>query len=249
MKPPVRSVDNADFLAHPFVAVPIDLIRHCGDLSLSPAEFAVLVQVIASVQTQEERFLTPADLAARCGLSPREAGDTVARLVQRNLLSIGERLESDGTRTNYYDLSPLWQALRGRQEAAVDPHVGPTDLFSLFEQEFGRPLSEFEFEQIRHWLDTDGHPQWLVMEALREAVLGNKFSFKYIDRILYDWQRHRVRTRQDLEAYRESYRERQQGREQVAASKPRPLQRKRGGNQATTRDERYEAFYHLFPDA
>ncbi|WP_026962481.1 DnaD domain protein [Alicyclobacillus herbarius] len=249
MMPPVRTVDNADFLAHPFVVLPVDLIQGCSALGLSPAEFVVLVQVITSVQTQEESFLTPQELANRSGLSPREAGDAIGRLVSRGLLSIGERLETDGTRTNYFDLSPLWQQLRGKPTSSYEASTVSKDPFQLFEEEFGRPLSGLEYEQIRQWLSQDGHPEWMVVEALREAVLANKFSFKYIDRVLFEWQRHRIRTRQELERYRESYRERQQSRQQIAATKSRASSRKRSPNLNGARDERYEAFYQLFPDA
>jgi DNA replication protein len=251
MRPPEREEGNADFLVQPFVAIPVDLIRHCGDLGIDPEEFVVLAQVIASLQTGDGDFLAPQELAKRSGLSVRDAGDAVGRLVAKGLLSVGERLENDGTRSNYYDLKPLWQRLRGRESGQSAAREWRRDPFSLFEEEFGRPLSGLECEQIRQWLEEDGHPEWLVIEALREAVLANKYSFKYIDRVLYEWQRNRVRTRQELEAYRQSYRERQQAREQTAATKVRSTtgRRRDAKSDNHARDERYTAFYQLFPDA
>ncbi|MCL6593475.1 MAG: DnaD domain protein [Alicyclobacillus sp.] len=117
---------------------------------------------------------------------------------------------------------------------------------SLFEEEFGRPLSGLECEQICQWLDRDRHPEWLVVEALREAVLANKYSFKYIDRVLYEWQRHRIRSTAELAAYREEYRNRMRPREEVVPRAPRRSGRSTPAK--SDRDERYAAFYELFPD-
>ena len=83
-----------------------------------------------------------------------------------------------------------------------------------------------------------------------EAVLASKYSFRYIDRVLFDWERNRIRTRQELEAYRQSYRERTKARDEVAAGAASAGRRQRPAtNVDGTRDERYAAFYHLFPDA
>ena len=184
-------------------------------------------------------------------MSPQEAAELIGGLVQRGYLSIGERLDGFGTHSNYFDLRPLWERLRGKQQAKEPLHEWRKDPITLFEEEFGRPLSGLECEQIRQWLDRDGHPEWLVAEALREAVLANKYSFKYIDRILFEWHRHRIRTKQELENYRQGYRERTKGKEETAASSEKTVVRRssKGKPAASEQDERYAAFYRLFPDA
>src|SRR5699024_12472317 len=58
----------------------------------------------------------------------------------------------------------------------------------LFEQEFGRPLSPFEIETITVWLDEDLIQPSLIKAGLRESVLMGKLNFRYIDRILREWQ-------------------------------------------------------------
>ncbi|MCL6453786.1 MAG: DnaD domain protein [Alicyclobacillus sp.] len=251
MKPPERETANADFLSGPFAVIPYPLLLRGGTLGLSPAEILTLVQILACVQVEQREFLTPGELAERLGIDAPQTTDVLSNLVTRGFLAVGERLDGQGVISTYYDLKPLWTRLRGR-----DPLQSPVNQWTknpvvLFEEEFGRPLSGLECEQIREWLERDKHPEWLVNEALREAVLANKYSFKYIDRILFEWQRHHIRTKQELEAYRESYREQVKARAEAAAARSgRP-----GGKaavpdaKAARRDERYNAFYELFPDA
>lgn len=59
-------------------------------------------------------------------------------------------------------------------------------MFNLFEHEFGRPLSQKELERLSEW--AQNYEQKLIIYALREAMIYNKKSFDYIERILMDWK-------------------------------------------------------------
>lgn len=62
----------------------------------------------------------------------------------------------------------------------------PPNLFELFETEFARPLSQREFQLLSDWSEL--YDEKLISYALREAVIYEKRSFDYIERILSDWQ-------------------------------------------------------------
>lgn len=80
------------------------------------------------------------------------------------------------------------------------------DLFTVFESEFARPLSPMEYETIVGWLDQDKYSDSLIMTALKEAVFAGKVHFRYIDRILMEWQRNRITTPEEAKAYTERFR-------------------------------------------
>lgn len=60
------------------------------------------------------------------------------------------------------------------------------NLFELYEQEFRRPLSQRESEQLSEWISV--HDLKLIEYALREAVIYDKVAFPYIDTILRNWK-------------------------------------------------------------
>ncbi len=60
-------------------------------------------------------------------------------------------------------------------------------LFDLFESEFGRPLSQMEFQRLAEWLNI--YDQKMIGYALREALTYEHLSFDYIDRILIEWKK------------------------------------------------------------
>lgn len=79
-------------------------------------------------------------------------------------------------------------------------------LFSIFEKEFGRPLSPMECETISNWVDQDRYPEELILLALKESVFAGKIHFRYIDRILLEWARNRVKNAQDVKNHSQKFR-------------------------------------------
>ncbi|WP_278341151.1 DnaD domain-containing protein, partial [Lactobacillus acetotolerans] len=70
-----------------------------------------------------------------------------------------------------------------------------------FEIEFGRYLSPIEREEIASWLNVDHYSPEIIKLALREAVLSQAYSLKYVDRILLNWQRHNLKTSAEVEKF------------------------------------------------
>lgn len=60
-------------------------------------------------------------------------------------------------------------------------------LLSLFEQEFGRPMSSRECNMISEWAET--YDDALIRYALIEAILYETRNIDYIDRILFNWKK------------------------------------------------------------
>ncbi|MGL5541330.1 MAG: DnaD domain-containing protein [Erysipelotrichaceae bacterium] len=61
-----------------------------------------------------------------------------------------------------------------------------SDLFELFEHEFGRTFSQLEMARMSEWMRL--YEKQLIIYALREAVIYNKKGLDYIDRILQSWK-------------------------------------------------------------
>ena len=63
-----------------------------------------------------------------------------------------------------------------------------SNIYDVIEKEFGRCLSPIEYETIKGWLDSNISED-LIKEALKEAILNGVNNLKYIDRILYEWNK------------------------------------------------------------
>ncbi len=72
------------------------------------------------------------------------------------------------------------------------------NIYEVFEKEFGRCISSMEYEIINAWI-SKGFSEELILGALKEAVYnGAGNSLRYIDAILYNWQKKGVKSMQDV---------------------------------------------------
>lgn len=71
------------------------------------------------------------------------------------------------------------------------------NIFELFESEFARPLSPMEYEFINAWINS-GMNEELIKEALKEATYNGVSNLRYIDKIIYEWNKKGYKTVSDV---------------------------------------------------
>ncbi|MBQ3021001.1 MAG: DnaD domain protein [Bacilli bacterium] len=71
------------------------------------------------------------------------------------------------------------------------------NIFELFESEFGRTLSPMEYELINAWINS-GMDEELIKEALKEATYNGVSNLRYIDKIIYEWNKKGYKTVSDV---------------------------------------------------
>ena len=74
------------------------------------------------------------------------------------------------------------------------------DIFRAFERELGRTMSPIELETINAWLMAS-YSEELILGALREAVYNGVTNFRYIDKILYEWDKKGFKSMDDVNAH------------------------------------------------
>lgn len=205
------------------VQIPYVLLRHYRNLQLSDAEVMLLIQLLAFRQAEHNEFPTLDQLMERMGLSAEALGKMLQKLMQEGWISIesGSYEQSD-VQYERYQFTGLYRKLAEHLAAERRPAVsaeqdedlfslgyaleGKRNLFTIFEREFGRPLSPMELETISGWVDQDQYSEDLILMALKESVFAGKVHFRYIDRILLEWSRNRVRNAEDVKAYTQKFR-------------------------------------------
>jgi DNA replication protein len=198
------------------MVVPKQLLMNYTNLKINETELVVLLQ-IHRFRTEGNGFPTPEELADHLSISAQECSRVLRSLIQKRLMTIEQNHNENRVLNESYSLEPLWEKLftvlssTPKEDKSFDENI-----FPLFEQEFGRPLSPFEIETINIWLDEEEQTPALIKAALREAVLMSKLNFKYIDRILREWKRKGVRT---VEQAREQGKQFRQGQQAPRAQK------------------------------
>lgn len=181
------------------------------ELQISDLE-AMLIMHLNAFHEEGNEFPTPVNIAQRMNMTEDMISTTMQRLMQKGFMEIHQKLDDKGVLYEVITLMPLWSRLldvvlmknENVQKETIKEKEG--QLFQLFEQEFGRFLSPMETEMISMWLDQDSHSPEVIRLALKEAVLSQKLSLRYIDRILFEWKKNNVKTPADAKKLSKNFR-------------------------------------------
>ncbi|WEV70175.1 DnaD domain protein [Lactobacillus sp. ESL0785] len=191
-----------------FTTLQNGLIAYYPQLKISDAELILIIQLEAFSQ-KGENFPTNEQIAANTNLSTSDIANLIQSLIDQGCLTIDQLTDQQGRIGNYYNLAALYQKLDDflAQNIVVQDKSTLTTKISdsldnnpvnaltrQFEIEFGRYLSPIEREEISAWLSVDHYDPKIIKLALREAVLAQAYSLKYVDRILLNWQRNNLKT-------------------------------------------------------
>lgn len=200
-----------------FTTLQNGLVAYYPQLNISDAEFILIIQLEAFSQ-RGDHFPPNEKISANTNLSVSEIAALLQKLIDQHYLTIQQTKDREGRIGNAYSLAGLYQKLdsfldknvliksqeQGQQHKVVSDSLENNPVNKLarqFEIEFGRYLSPIEREEIAAWLSMDHYDPQIIKMALREAVLSQAYSFKYVDRILLNWQRHNLQTPAEVEKF------------------------------------------------
>lgn len=193
------------------ITVPSLFFKHYKEIGIRDDEALLLLQVIA-VQEEGIPFPTPMLMSERTCFDANQVSTMYQRLIQKGFIELQQKTDEQGILYEKFSLYPLWEKImhKIKQQAMVQSSVKSTvderSIFTLIEQELGRLLSSIEIEQVSMWMDHDGHSPEIIKEAVKEAVLANKMSLRYVDRVLFEWKKKQLKTIEQVRAHAEEYR-------------------------------------------
>ncbi|WP_413476203.1 DnaD domain protein [Latilactobacillus fuchuensis] len=186
------------------------LLQEYRTLKMSTDELTVYLQ-LTDFASQGDQFPDLALIGERMQLPANTIYELVHRLIQKKLITLESRENEQGQAVDRYDLTPTLMKLSilaMQAEQAVQADLDQNQramIFNQVEQLFGRPLSPLETEIIANWLDLDRYNPDLIQLAVREAVFNQVYSLKYVDRILLNWQKQNIKTKDDLQDYQQKH--------------------------------------------
>ena len=164
------------------------LILKAKSLQLSDQQCYVLL-LIMTLDEIGVKPITPLQISKICSLSVQKLDDILMSLVDKHWIS-----RQNGS----LNLKPLQRLLLDQNEQSTDQDI---DLVGIFEDAFGRSLSQREVQLINS-LKCQGYDDEMIVDALNESVKSGVITFRYIEKILDNWARYaptNVSTHQEVE--------------------------------------------------
>ena len=153
---------------------------------------AMIVLVLLRLEKINQTFITPNTIAQYMSLDEKTIDKLIVGLMNKNILAI---------HMNSISTKPLINAILKMNPTKKEIKEQKVNLISMFEKEFGRPLTPIEIETIKEWKQCQ-YDDEMVLKALKEATLSNVRNLRYIDKILVEWAKYGVKTtgRQTVES-------------------------------------------------
>jgi len=118
-------------------------------------------------------------------------------LMSKKLIKVSAKKNSFGKIVEYVSLENFYNGIKEDHKLIEKENV-KGDIFSVFENNFGKTLSAMECELINAWIDR-GDSEELIIAALKEATYNGVRSLRYIDKILFEWNKKGIKTPEEVE--------------------------------------------------
>lgn len=178
------------------------LFMNYKKLELDEKELILLIYLLNEKNTE----FNPTKIGSDLGYPLNETLDLINHLTTKNCLSF--RMVKQGSKQEeHLDFSELYKKLSFFIVNEKEKKETKTNIYDIFEKEFGRTLSSMEYEIIGDWLNGEFSEE-LVLLALKEAVYNNVSNLRYIDKILYEWKKKGFQTKEDVERDKENFQNR-----------------------------------------
>lgn len=177
------------------LVIPKVLLMNYSKLKIDDKSLIVLIYLM----NDETHIFNPKKISEELQISVPEILQIIDSLSTNDIISIELKKVGD-VREEFINLDQLYTKLAYllvNSEEMTETKKS-SNIYDIFEQEFGRTLSPIEYELINGWIEAQFNEEIIIM-ALKEAVFNGVSNLRYIDKILYEWKKKGLNSKDDVE--------------------------------------------------
>ena len=169
------------------LSIPKILLMNYKKLKLNEAELIILIFLINSNEYNPKLISDIMDIKMPLLL------EMIALLEEKGVLKIELKKVND-IQMEVCNLDSLYEKLA--LLIMENKEDEKNTIYDVFETELGRTLSPIEYELVSEWLNNNSEE--ILKLALKEATYNGVSNFRYIDRIIHEWNKKGIKTREDV---------------------------------------------------
>lgn len=177
--------------------LPKELLFNYKRMNITDNELIILIYLI----NQSDSIYNPKKIGKDLNIKLNDVLESINSLSEKHIINIGIK-KINNVRNEVISFDSLYEKLAFSLTDVEEKN--DNNLYSVFETEFGRTLSPMEFEIINGWVDS-GYSEELIKLALKEATYNGVSNLRYIDKIIYEWNKKGIKTKEDVENNRKSF--------------------------------------------
>lgn len=167
-------------------------------LNITDSELILLIYLLNNTNN----IYNPKGISEDLSMKLNEVLDGINNLSEKGVISI-DIIKKDGVCSEILNLDLLYEKLAFIiMDNKKDENI--SNIFDIFESELGRTLSPMEYEIINGWKE-NGITEEIIVLALKEAIYNGVNNFRYIDKIIYEWNKKGIKTKEDVENNKKNF--------------------------------------------
>ena len=174
-----------------------ELLFNYKNINITDRQFIIIIYLI----NQNTNIYNPKQISSDLNIDLNTVFEEINSLCEKSIIKI-EMKRINKVLSETINLDLLYEKIAfclNQEEEKED-----TNLYSVFETEFGRTLSPMEYEIINSW-KVNGYTDELIILALKEATYNGVSNLRYIDKIIYEWGKKGIKTKEDVENNRKQF--------------------------------------------
>lgn len=182
---------NYKLLSDKNLVVSSNIIKYL-DKSLTLNEFLVLLYFI----NNESDSFDPESISTMFNISISDVMESFDNLVTKGLIDLETKKDKNNRVIDKVSLENLYKNVISSLGDDVKDEE-KLSIFDTIEKEFDKKLSPIDMEIINGWLEI-GTPEELIRGAIKEAAYNGVKTLRYIDQIIYEWDKKGFKTMEDV---------------------------------------------------
>ena len=171
--------------------VPSYLIRNYKSLGLSSENVIIIIYLLNQnnpIICDYHKF------ASELNMELKEVMTAINELSEKSILTIDIKKNASSKLEEYINLELFYDKVF-LQLIDVNTEKNDSNIYTSFER---------EYELINGWLEC-GYKEEIILSALKEAVFNGVNNFRYIDRILFEWNKKGIDSLDKIEKNKKNF--------------------------------------------
>lgn len=174
--------------------IPKYVLSYCKEFNLDVDSLMVLIYFL---NQKDDIVFDYLNISKALNMNEEDLMNAITNLKDKKILSIVMKKNDSGVIEEFVDISSFYDIVFSKMIEKEETNEENSNLYDVFEKEYGRTLSPTEYEIINSWLSQNIKEE-LIIEALKEAIFNGASNLRYIDKILFEWNKKGIKKASDV---------------------------------------------------
>lgn len=185
------------------MTIPRILFQNYKNIGITDQELIILIYILNTSD-----IFNPKQISNELNITLNDVMAAMEDMSSKGITKL-ELKKIGNIRNEYINLDGLYEKLAFKILNKEEEKT--TSIYDIFETEFGRTISPMEYEIINAWIE-NGTSEETIILALKEATYNGVSNLRYIDKIISEWSKKGIKTREDVEKSRMNFKQKKENK-------------------------------------